>query len=400
MRSKTYVGLNDVLAGVLLTVLITAMAIIQARAARQAAGKAQCAANLREIGRAISHYLSTNNNRMPRTVAEETDDPRPVWGTPYQDDQDLGAQDLGPLAGDANPFGDGKTAPAANDVTASFYLVLSVEGLSPGEMLCPSTKATCWDFGGGRMCALNWTNWKGSEGITRHLSYSYQNPFPSRAAIANGWVAPNPDPAFAVASDMNPGGEAVTSVKPNSPAENIRKANSANHDHQGQNVLFGDGHVEWTTTPFCGMQHDNIFTAGGPEIEESGRKTATVIASPVSNTDSILLPTVADMDAVFLTPEEIEKLKKDLPGQYTAKMHGYTAVLTIDGKTIQWTTGPLTVKYDYEITGTSGRGLKLKLTAPDTTRKAVVTLVHNDLHLAMTGEFSLDFSWHRVEQPK
>ena len=34
---------------------------------------------------------------------------------------------------------------------------------------------------------------------------------------------------------------------------------SPNHDFQGQNVLFLDGHVEWVPHPYCGVNHDNIW---------------------------------------------------------------------------------------------------------------------------------------------
>ena len=36
--------------------------------------------------------------------------------------------------------------------------------------------------------------------------------------------------------------------------------NSGNHNGEGQNVGFADGHVTWETTPYCGMAYDNIFT--------------------------------------------------------------------------------------------------------------------------------------------
>jgi prepilin-type processing-associated H-X9-DG protein len=128
---------------------------------------------------------------------------------------------------------------------------------------------------------------------------------------------------------MNPGGEAVTSVTRDSSDEQMKHANSLNHGQEGQNVLYGDGHAEWMTTPFCGTDHDNIFTAAGPEIEGSGRGTAVVVASSSCHTDSILLPSTADLIATKLTPAEIEKLTRQIQGSYTTKMHGYTAVLTI-----------------------------------------------------------------------
>jgi prepilin-type processing-associated H-X9-DG protein len=398
MRNRIPVGLNDLLVGVLLTVLLTTMAVLQANASRETANRAKCASNLHQIGLAIILYQNENQQLMPRTVMDDKDDPKPVWGTPYEEKKDLGPQEAGQLGGgDADPFGGGKAVPQPNDVTASLFLLLRVEGLTSAVMVCPSSKQSAWDFGGGANSAQNWTNWNGNESLSKHLSYSYQNPFGSKAAIAAGWQIKNPDATYAVASDMNPGGEAVTSVTRDSSDEQMKHANSLNHGQEGQNVLYGDGHAEWMITPFCGTDHDNIFTAAGPEIEGQGRGTAVVAASPACHNDSILLPSTADLIATKLTPAEIEKLTRQIQGSYTTKMHGYTAVLTIDDKTIQWKTGPLTVKYDYTVTGGTAAGLQLKLTAPDTLTTAEASLKNDDLHIEMTGEFTLNFPWHRAQ---
>ncbi len=104
--------------------------------------------------------------------------------------------------------------------------------------------------------------------MKKNLSYSYENPFPGTVAINGGWKFNNTLPAdYAVASDINPGTPRfqngttnVTNVATNAASSLMRLANSANHDQDGQNVLFGDGHVEFTNNPFCGTQRDNIFT--------------------------------------------------------------------------------------------------------------------------------------------
>jgi prepilin-type processing-associated H-X9-DG protein len=58
-------------------------------------------------------------------------------------------------------------------------------------------------------------------------------------------------------------------------------ANSNNHDKDGQNILYGDGHVSWETNPFVGVNRENIYTTGDHRIA----------ASPVDVSDSVLLPT-------------------------------------------------------------------------------------------------------------
>jgi prepilin-type processing-associated H-X9-DG protein len=90
---------------------------------------------------------------------------------------------------------------------------------------------------------------------------------------------------FAVASDINPGttGSNDNVLYPNntSSSKDMKRANSKNHEGDGQNFLFGDGHVEFLQNPFVGIQRDNIFT----------NKKGQVVASPVDATNSVLLPT-------------------------------------------------------------------------------------------------------------
>lgn len=64
----------------------------------------------------------------------------------------------------------------------------------------------------------------------------------------------------------------------------MEKGNSPNHELDGQNVLYTDGHVTWQITPLAGQNNDNIFTNQANKIE----------AAPQSPTDSVLLPTGDD----------------------------------------------------------------------------------------------------------
>jgi prepilin-type processing-associated H-X9-DG protein len=41
----------------------------------------------------------------------------------------------------------------------------------------------------------------------------------------------------------------------------MKQANTNNHDKDGQNILYGDGHVAWESNPFVGTNRDNIYTA-------------------------------------------------------------------------------------------------------------------------------------------
>jgi len=102
------------------------------------------------------------------------------------------------------------------------------------------------------------------------------------------------EPTFAVAADINPGTTGNSGndnvLFPNTASSGLQmqEGNSNNHGKQGQNVLYGDGHVEFQNNPFCGVNRDNIYTRGGPTW---GTTTQDLVASPYTANDSVLLPT-------------------------------------------------------------------------------------------------------------
>jgi prepilin-type N-terminal cleavage/methylation domain-containing protein/prepilin-type processing-associated H-X9-DG protein len=257
--------------------------------ARETANRAKCASNLHQIGLAILLYQNENQQLSPRTIMDLSGSPTPTWGVTSAPNTN-------------DPFG--SPLEGVNNVTASFFLLARNEQLTAAVFICPSSNAEAWDFGGGSNSAQNWVDWNGSTGIGKNLSYSYENPFASNTAISNGWQLKNPDATYAIASDLNPGTSVpnatynVTNVATNAPSSIMKNGNSANHQQDGQNVLYGDGHAEWMNNPFCGSQHDNIFTgrlnsSGGanePFVSSGSCTKGNSGTSPYDNLDSILLP--------------------------------------------------------------------------------------------------------------
>jgi hypothetical protein len=322
------IRLTDILAGTLVVLLLGAFGVAAGDRAAETQRRIQCAANMRQIGQAILLYSNENKGVYPRTIYDRKN-PKPTWGTPYAaKNKDLGPNDkVDPFA----PDGDDLKAyrPEPNDVTAALYMLMRTQDITSVAFVCPSSLRMRWDFGGGANNALHWTNWPGADALRDHLSYSYQNPYPTEDAVAKGFKLNNALPAeFAVLADLNPGTNALLKATPGTPENMIRQANSLNHFGDGQNVLYGDGHIEWQRTPFVGVNHDNIYTFGS-NGEDVGVGGQGIVGSSTGAEDSVLLPTALDLKIVAAdgkidpkqevaspSKDELKSLHEKLNGKY------------------------------------------------------------------------------------
>jgi hypothetical protein len=111
----------------------------------------------------------------------------------------------------------------------------------------------------------------------RNVSYPYQN-------MAGVRPSARDDPRLPILADENPlfdDGVPLVDLR-RLPWTDVARINSRAHGGAGQNVLTLDGHVLWTTTPFSGVDQDNIWTLNGV-TEYTGRE------GPRAATDSHLL---------------------------------------------------------------------------------------------------------------
>lgn len=229
------IGIIAILLGILMPAL---------ERAREQANTAKCASNLRTIGQFLAVYANDNHQAYPRTVY--------LKGAPPVAGTNPGAPD---------PFRAG--GPLPNDVTAALFLLARTQKLPLEILICPYNDVNQWQPDPARNAAdrSNFTDYR------HNLGYSYANPYPDAAAESAGYrLTGRLSAATPVVADLNPGTGG--------------NDNSLNHEGRGQNVLFADGHVDWTQSPLVGISGDNIYT----------NKRGVVNASPVDGTDSILLP--------------------------------------------------------------------------------------------------------------
>jgi len=245
--------------------------------ARETANRVKCASNLRQIGQALLLYSNENKGNYPRTFY--TVGPAPVPVT-------VGATFSDPF----QPTGKGHVG--NNNVPAALFLLLRTQEITSEVFVCPSSNAERDNYGGGTNSALNRANWTS---IQRNLSYSYADPYPNTAAVGSGYKLTNSLSAeFAVAADINPGTSPsalnnVTAPGSNSSGNQMKVGNTNNHDRDGQNVLYGEGHVEFQNNPFVGVAGDNIYTRRTNST--TGQKGILTLQSPFDANDSYMLPT-------------------------------------------------------------------------------------------------------------
>jgi len=266
--------------------------------ARETANRVKCSSNLRQIGQAILLYSNDSKGPYPRTIYAGAGQPMTLGATGINV-QGYSAT-TGLAAGATDPFNGACTVVAeygfSNNVPQALYLLLRTEDITSSVFTCPSSNATADVYGGGTNTALNQVNFTN---IQNNLSYSYACPYPDTTALGSGYkMVQGLEPTFAVAADINPGTTGNSGndnvLFPNTASSGLQmqEGNSNNHGKQGQNVLYGDGHVEFQNNPFCGVDRDNIYTRGGPTWGiTSATNNQEMVDSPYCANDSVLLPT-------------------------------------------------------------------------------------------------------------
>lgn len=280
----TLVDLLVILFVTALLVLVVGPAVMSH--ARESSGRLRCASNLRQITLAAIMYAQDAVPGRPGAFPRNTFDPASADRPRYYTGANVPQKTAGVRTSVAGP--------EPNDVTAAFYFLMLSTDLTPDAFICDDGTAELTRFD-----VLKSGNFAGPQ----QNSYSFMNPYPSAAALADGWkfdTTLTPDNPFA--ADMNYGDNpqgGPTKVSYTSRLSEMRTANSANHWFEGQQVAYADGHVEWQTTPFCGAItkgqpfRDNIY-ANAAGVDPISGRGGTVHGAPQSAADAVLLPTAFD----------------------------------------------------------------------------------------------------------
>lgn len=287
------------------------------------ARRTACASNLKQIGTVCQIWATTNRRCWPDVFGQDSKHWNEIGNT--RGDAWSPAYDEGEPPGQ-EPEDNNVEAVESN--TANFWALIAKQGLAPSVFVCPFTDHRC-----DAEKRTDLDNLRDFRGET-FVSYSYQNllgPY----ELTRMSAGPN-FTHLAVAADANPmrrdfwsgapgGGVPVGATNKklaerplfkdaeetqawNRSTKFIRhpwELNSPNHDFKGQNVLFLDGHVEWTYHPYCGPNWDNIWlrrrTDVSAEIDPNNIETLRAYNDETSYNGTSTLPENSQDDS-FLVP--------------------------------------------------------------------------------------------------
>jgi prepilin-type N-terminal cleavage/methylation domain-containing protein/prepilin-type processing-associated H-X9-DG protein len=285
-RARPAFTLLELLVVIVLIAVVTAILLPTVNRTRCGGStRVKCGSNLRQIGQAMLMYANENTGAYPRTIY------LPGAHPTFSEDATDGATGRDPFGLNGQP---GLVAP--NDVAAAIWLILRTQDITTEIFTCPSSNTDKDLLGNPPAAGATAQNKTSFTNLSKHLAYGFANPYPSPAAANDGYKWNNKLGAeLAVAADRGPtttGTYDVTAPADyNASAAVMKKANSPNHLGEGQNVLFGDGHVEFVQNPFCGTQRDHIYTnAPAAGVTTSRKLPVGPDAIPGWYGDSVLLP--------------------------------------------------------------------------------------------------------------
>jgi len=245
---------------------------------RSVAYRLYCGTNLSGIGKAMLIYSCDYDDELPRAGGLNS-----KWGPTRNWQANTAAEAYGL-----------KDGPGQATISANFYLLVKYAEVTPKSFLCGGDKKTT-EFTVAEYKARDkelFDLWDFGPDPSKHCSYTYHLPSGEYPLTLSS------DPGMAIAAGRNPwlaspsrnarSAKDFQAFDPNGTRESTKRGNAFEHQDDGQNVLFVDGHTSFEKQSFCGVNDDNIYTLqNGTDVKKGVLPTLT--SQPANKADSLLV---------------------------------------------------------------------------------------------------------------
>ena len=288
MRKKKGFTLIELLVVIAIIAMLLAILMPALGKVKKLAMRLVCGTNCKGLGTAMNVYAFDYDDEFPvqgqggpRTWKETTNDYFNATGINWD-------------------------ATSGLTIESSLYMLVREADVSPKSFVCPATSdqefkisedyiigsksltaelelTDIWDFGNYPCGGWDGQGDGSGHDTTSHCSYSYQQVYDEVNTSNERMNRPDAsgNAANVVLADRSPWCDtnlefiAPTGTAPNdwtsfvskinnyedsSSDETVKMANSANHDREGQNVLYNDGHAEFAKRSDVSQNNDNIYT--------------------------------------------------------------------------------------------------------------------------------------------
>jgi len=257
------------LGGACVAPLLIAILLPSLGKARELSNRSVCAANLRGLTQSLLVYANDNSDAFPVLPYKPLTTANAGVSTA-----------TAPTVDDAYKAMYGSSGALAGSPTAAMWILVLRGDVSSKQFLCKSDPA-----GPVSPAAVN----SGADYFMcfqdeRQFSYSFAYPYQPDGKVGKWWTA-TVDASLPVMGDMNPSDGTGSPTR--SVSANTKASNSGNHQSDGQNIGYGDAHVEFNRLPDGGQDHDNVYTMSGRKgVSDHGIQPA-LTRPPEIQTDSI-----------------------------------------------------------------------------------------------------------------
>lgn len=276
--------LIELLVVVAIIALLIAILLPSLGKARELANRAACGANCRGIMQSLNVYASDNQDAFPVVGVSPVSAPGTYWGTVGKF---IGEQSTSPVSGGdtsadlaiasyySTTAGTMSASNQGGNVMANIWILVLKNYTSPKQYLCKSDPVASSVAGSLTDSSNNYfTNFNAAGTSNPDLTYSYSFAYPwntNTTPSVGSWWRNTTDSSLPLMSDMAPANNTgsnptaqtpgqVSSTSGGLPTNGAKAWNSPNHQREGQNVGFADGHAEFVRRADVGQNSDDIYT--------------------------------------------------------------------------------------------------------------------------------------------